>query len=108
MKEMNGKAKGKEAGQGKRYPKGHFIGLGMAVFSGMGVPLWLVTDNPGMIGVGVAVGVAIGAAWEQKYNKNPRELTPEEARTRKIGLWAGVLVLIAGALAGIAALMMFL
>jgi hypothetical protein len=42
-----------------------------------------------MIGIGVAIGLAIGAAFEQKYNKNPRPLTPEEARRKKIALWGG-------------------
>ena len=91
----------------KRYPKGHFIGIGMAIFSGLGIPLWLVTDNPGLIGAGTVIGLAIGAALEQKYNKNPRELTPEELRMRKIALWAGFLILVLGAIAGIAAFMKF-
>jgi hypothetical protein len=80
----------------KRYPKGHYVSLGIVLGLPLGIPLWLVTENPGMIGAGVAIGLSIGSAFEQKYNKNPRPLTPEELRIRKIAAVAGVLALIAG------------
>lgn len=100
--------KGKAKHPKRGYPKGHFMGIGIAMGIPLGIPLWLSTDNPGMIGAGLAAGVAIGAALEKKYNENPRKPTPEEGRKQKIALWAGVLVLIAGALAGMAAFMMLI
>jgi uncharacterized membrane protein YidH (DUF202 family) len=106
QKKQSQKEESRKKQSQKRYPKGHFIGLGMALFSAVGVPLWVATDNPGMIGAGVAIGVAVGAAWEKKYNKNPRELTPEEARRQKIALLAALLLLVVGVVAGLAVFMM--
>lgn len=83
----------------KLYPKGHFMAIGLAIGMPLGIPIWLATGNPGLIGAGVAIGVAIGAAFEQKYNKNPRPLTPEEIRNRKIAVAAGVLALMVGVVA---------
>jgi hypothetical protein len=80
----------------KKYPKGHYISLGVAMGLPLGIPLWLVTENPGMMGAGVAIGIAIGMAFEGKYNRDPRPLTPEEVRNRKIAVAAGVLALMAG------------
>lgn len=82
-----------------RYPKGHYISLGLALGIPLGIPMWLVTENPGMMGAGMAIGVAIGAAFEQKYNKNPKPLTPEEVRNRKIAVAVGVLALMVGVVA---------
>ena len=84
------------------------MGIGIALGIPFGIPMWLATDNPGLMGAGIAVGVAIGAALEEKYNKNPRELTPEEARNRKIAVWAGVLIVVIAALVGVAAFMMLI
>jgi hypothetical protein len=83
----------------ERYPKGHFIGLGIAMGAPFGVPLWLLTDNPGMIGMGVAIGVAIGAAMEEKYNKNPRPLTKQEKKNKKMAVTTGVVLLLVGIVA---------
>ena len=83
----------------KRYPKGHFIGLGIAMGAPLGVPLWLVLENPGMIGIGVAIGVSIGMIMEGAYNKNPRPLTAQERKNRKIATAAGLLILVLGVIA---------
>jgi hypothetical protein len=58
----------------KKYPKGHFIGLwmsiGIAIFSGVGIPRSIATDIPGLAGIGPALGVsielAIGSSMESK------------------------------------------
>jgi len=46
----------------KKYPEGHFVGMwmgiGMAIFSGLGIPFSILTGNTGLIGIGPAVGVA--------------------------------------------------
>jgi len=47
----------------KEYPEGHFVGMwmgiGVAIFSGLGIPLSIATGNPGLIGIGPAIGVAL-------------------------------------------------
>ncbi|PLX00309.1 MAG: hypothetical protein C0594_15835 [Marinilabiliales bacterium] len=58
-----------------KYPKGHFVRkwmiLGIAIFGGLGVPLSVVADNKGFIGLGPAIGLAfgviIGSIIERKY-----------------------------------------
>jgi hypothetical protein len=77
----------------------------MAICTPLGLPLYFVTDNPGMLGVGVAIGVAIGAAMEEKYNKNPRPLTGQEKKNRKIAVVAGGLTFVAGLIVLILGLM---
>jgi hypothetical protein len=85
--------------QEKRYPKGHFIGWGVALGIPLGIPFWLVTGNPGLIGAGIAVGIAIGVGLENKYNKNPRPLTEQEKKNRKIATIFGALFLVLGIIA---------
>jgi len=43
---------------------GYYLGICIALFSPIGIILWLVLDNPGFIGIGPAIGVAIGASLE--------------------------------------------
>ncbi len=85
----------------KRYPKGHFVGLGYAIGMPLCIVIGFVTDNISMgIVFGVALGVPIGAALEKKYNPNPKPLTEEEGKVKKrnliIALGLGVVALIAG------------
>jgi hypothetical protein len=91
-----------------KYPEGHFLGLwmglGIAIFSGFGIPLSIATGNPGFIGVGPALGVsfglAIGQSVENKYKKEGkiRPLTNEELKRKKMGVLAGISLLTLGAL----------
>ena len=89
--------------QQQKFPKGHFVrmwtGLGMAIFSGLGVPLSIVADNFAFIGIGPAIGVAFGISIGQSIENNKekagliRPLTEEEQRTRrKLTITAGVLI----------------
>jgi hypothetical protein len=88
----------------KQYPKGHFVGLwmgiGAAIFSGIVIPFSIITDNPGFMGLGpalgVAAGLAIGAGIEQKHEREGRirPLTQKEIQTRKRLVWVGVLLLV--------------
>ena len=55
----------------KGYTNGQYMGFFMAAFMPIGIVLWLLLDNPGMIGVGVAIGVSIGASFNQKRNPAP-------------------------------------
>lgn len=93
----------------EKYPEGHFIGMwmaiGMLIFSGIGIPLSIATGNPGLIGIGPALGVAfglsIGAGIEEKMKREGkiRPLTKEEKKRKKIGLVIGVIALLLGIVA---------
>jgi len=90
----------------KKYPKGHFVGMwmgiGTAIFSGLGIPVSIATGNIGLIGIGpalgVAFGLAIGSSIEAKYKKEGkiRPLTEEEKKRKKIGIIAGIVILSVG------------
>lgn len=93
----------------KKYPEGHFvgmwIGIGLAIFSGIGVPISIALENSGLIGIGPAIGVAfgagIGASIEAKKKEEGliRDLTAEEKSTRKRLKNIGLIVLIIGFIA---------
>lgn len=93
----------------KKFPKGHFlntwIGLGMAIFSGLGLPLAFATDNLGLIGIGPAIGVgfgvAIGTIIEKRKEEQGliRELTEEEILKREKSKNIGLGVVLLGILA---------
>jgi cadmium resistance protein CadD (predicted permease) len=95
----------------KKYPEGHFIGIwmaiGIAIFTAFGIPFSITTENPGMIGIwpalGVAIGLSIGQAIENKYKKKGkiRPLTEEEKKRKKIGVTAGLMILLIGAFVGL-------
>ena len=90
------------------YPKGYFTGiwmvLGLAVFSGVGIPLSVITENFGLIGIGPAIGIslglAIGQSVENNYEKTGkiRPLTDKERKHRKLFIFLGIVLLIIGVL----------
>ncbi|MCP8323468.1 MAG: hypothetical protein L6N96_04750 [Candidatus Methylarchaceae archaeon HK02M2] len=92
--------------QNKKYPEGHFVGMwmaiGIAIFSGIGVPLSIILKIPGLIAIGPAVGVAfglaIGSSIESKYKKEGkiRPLIKDEKNKRRMVLLAGIAILIIG------------
>ena len=87
-------------GQAKRYPKGHFIGMGMGIGIPIGVVLGFIMNTIAIgIPIGVAIGVAIGSSLEAKYNKDPRPLTEAEKDIRKMMVWVGIIVLALGIVA---------
>jgi hypothetical protein len=100
----------------KKYAEGHFLrmwmGIGLAIFSGIGIPLSIVTKNYGFIGIGPALGVAfglsIGQAIENKYKKEGkiRPLTEDEKKRKQMAVLAGLAVLILGVI--VALLLLFL
>jgi len=100
--------------ENKQYPEGHFvgmwIGIGMAIFSALGIPLSIALNSPGFIGIGpgigVAFGVAIGSSIEAKHKKEGkiRPLNEQEKKNRKTLVIVGVAILLLGA----AALLFFL
>ncbi|MDD2665507.1 MAG: hypothetical protein PHD13_01815 [Methanocellales archaeon] len=89
-----------------RYPEGHFVGkwmaIGIVIFSVFGVPISIVSGNPGLIAIGPAVGVAfglaIGSSIESKYKKEGkiRPLTEDEKKQRKMLLIAGIALFLLG------------
>ncbi|MBW2974452.1 hypothetical protein KY366_01925 [Candidatus Woesearchaeota archaeon] len=90
----------------RKYPEGHFIGMwmgiGIALFSGLGIPLSIATKNPGLMGIGPAIGVAfglsVGAGIEERYKKQGkiRPLTRKEKKIKKLGVLAGLVMLVLG------------
>lgn len=92
--------------QNKKYPRGHFLNtwtaIGIAVFSGLGVPISIITDNPGLIGIGPALGIVIGAAIGKSYEKKfeaegkIRPLTDGEKRNQRRTRNIAIIFLIAG------------
>ena len=50
----------------RRYTSGQYMGFFMLMFMPFGIVLWLLLDNPGMIGVGVALGISIGASFDHQ------------------------------------------
>ena len=104
-----------ESDKEKLYPKGHFtgmwMGLGIAIFSGIGVPISFITGNPGLIGIGpaigIAIGISIGQGIEKKYEKEGRmrPLNDEEIARKKRMLIVASALLILGIIAFIAFLL---
>jgi hypothetical protein len=90
----------------KKYPEGHFLGMcmgiGIAIFSGFGIPISIATNNFGFIGIGPALGVAfglsIGQSIENKYKKEGRirPLTVKEQKRKKNTVIAGIVILTLG------------
>jgi hypothetical protein len=90
----------------KKFPEGHFVGMWIgiciAMFSGLGIPLSIATDNFAFMGIGpaigVSIGVSVGTAIENKKKAEGliRPLTDEEKRTRKILVASGVVVALVG------------
>ncbi len=90
----------------EKYPEGHFvgmwIGIGIAIFSGVGIPLSVATENYAFIGIGpgigVAIGSAIGSSVEARYKQEGkiRPLTEDEQKRKKLGIKIGIGLLILG------------
>jgi len=88
------------------YPEGHFLGIWMGIgiaISFVIVFLCIVTDNPGFIGIGPAIGVsfglAIGSAIENKYKKEGKIRPLTESEIKRVT--AGIIILALGALIGL-------
>jgi hypothetical protein len=90
----------------EKYPEGQlvgmWIGIGIAIFAGVGVVLSTATDTPGLIGIGPALGVAVGAAIgssvERRYRREGkiRPLTENERRRQRRALWIGAAIVVLG------------
>lgn len=92
--------------ENKKYPEGHFVGMwmviGMIMFSGFGLVLSISTDNPGLIGIGPAIGMvfglSIGTSIEDKMKKQGkiRPLTKKEKKRKKRAFIVGLIALALG------------
>jgi hypothetical protein len=92
----------------EKYPEGHFVGMwmgiGLAIFTGVGLPLSIALEMPGLMGIGPALGIAfglsIGQSIESKYKKEGkiRPLTEDEKKKRRRLVIAGISVLLLGLL----------
>ena len=92
----------------KIYPEGHFLrmwmGMGIIIFSGFGIPISIITNNYGFFGIGLALGVSfglsIGQIVENKYKREGkiRPLEESEKKIIKNVVFAGVITLILGVL----------
>lgn len=90
----------------KRYPENHFIGLGIgtgiALFSGIGVPLGISLGIPSLMVVlpalGIALGLITGAAIESKYKKKGQiePMTKEEKQFQVKGVIIGLIIFCIG------------
>lgn len=95
----------------KKYPEGQLVGMwmaiGIAIFSGLGIPISIVTNNFGFIAIGPALGVsfglAIGQSIENRYKKEGRlrPLTESEQKRKKNSVIAGIVILTIGFLMAI-------
>ena len=90
----------------RKYPEGHFVGMWMsiciAIFSGFGIPLSIVSENYGFIGIGPAIGVAVGSvigqSIENKYRQEGRirALSQLEAKRKNNAFITGIIMLTLG------------
>lgn len=69
--------------QEKRYPKGHFIAIGVAAGLPLGIPIGIIM---GTIAIGPVIGIALGLGsgiyLEKKYNPLPLTMPPEQETQR--------------------------
>ncbi len=78
-----------------KHPKGHFVGMGMALGLPLGfavtLPLGIALGNIAFAvtlgpGFGLAIGIAIGAHLEKKHEKELRPLTEKEKKIHRISM----------------------
>jgi len=92
----------------EKYAEGHFVGMwmgiGIAIFSGVGVPLSIFLKIPGLIGIGPAIGavfgLTVGQSIESEYKKKGkiRPLTEDEKKKRSVLIAAGSVIFALGLL----------
>ena len=93
-------------GENKKYPEGLYLcmwmGIGVVIFSGIIIPLNIILNNYGFIGIGPAIGVvfelSIGQAVENKYKEDGkiRYLIEDDKKVRKNCVMAGFAILSLG------------
>jgi hypothetical protein len=67
-----------------KFPKGHYLGLGLTIGLAVGLLVDVLVESISLgPAIGVALGLAIGSAWENKNKYKLRDLTAKE-QTLKI------------------------
>ncbi|MBP1908027.1 hypothetical protein [Methanolobus bombayensis] len=87
------KLKKEEYNRTGKYPRGHYMGQGLAIGIAIGIPIALILENIfyGYM-IGLILGTFLGSRNEKKHENELRPLTPKERDLRK------KMVLIFGAL----------
>lgn len=68
----------------QKKPKGHYMGMGIAIGLPLGIPIGLALGNIAFgPAIGAAIGVALGAALEHNNKGNVRPLTKKEKALKK-------------------------
>lgn len=79
---------------GRKYPKGYWMVVGLSIGVAIGVAMGPIFDNFGVgIGIGVAIGSGIGASLERKNKDNIRPPTEQEQKRQKLGVLIGLALL---------------
>ena len=67
-----------------KYPRGHYMGQGLAIGIAIGIPIAIVLDSifAGYM-VGLVIGTLIGSNMEKKHEHELRPLTQRERELRK-------------------------
>nr|WP_321496599.1 hypothetical protein [uncultured Methanolobus sp.] len=67
-----------------KYPRGHYMGQGLAIGIAIGIPVALVLNNI-FLGymIGLVIGTILGSRNEKKHENELRPLTPKERELRK-------------------------
>jgi 4-hydroxybenzoate polyprenyltransferase len=78
------KLKKEEYNRTGKYPRGHYMGQGLAIGIAIGIPIALILDNIfyGYI-IGLVLGTFLGSRNEKKHENELRPLTPKERDLRK-------------------------
>ena len=81
---------------------GLWMGIGIALFSALGIVISVVAQNYAFLGMGPAIGVAfglpVGQAMENKHKAQGRirPLTEKEKRVRRNALLLGLFIFLLG------------
>ena len=90
----------------KRYPKGHFVGLGISFGIPLGIPVGLVLGNIGLgPAIGAVFGLIIGYIMEKKYNLDPLPVNSDQDRRKRMFVW---IILVTGVILLISTLIIYL
>lgn len=85
----------------KKYPQGHFIGIGIAIGVPMGVVLGIALGDMAFLAIGIPIGLSVGVGLEEKYKKAGRIIpkdAPTLAKEKKSLKWVlglGIVLLVA-------------
>jgi len=69
----------------KKYPKGHFVNMWMAIGLPLGIPLGLAFGSPAFIGIGAGLGMVIGMSIGYGVEEKSEDFNYITKRARKEG-----------------------